>query len=130
MADDDHAEDGYRLSIEHLRRSQVAPELARSHLLYGEWLRRRRRRRGAREQLRVACELFGALGMAAFGFGKTLSTWLASSREVPDFRPRAARNGKAMAPPTRIRSALEIRLPNASNLSATLAPPSTTTYGR
>jgi DNA-binding CsgD family transcriptional regulator len=66
LADDDHAEDGYRLSIEHLRQCQAAPELARSHLLYGEWLRRRRRRRGAREQLRVACELFGALGMAAF----------------------------------------------------------------
>jgi len=66
LADDDHAEDGYRLSVEHLRQCQAAPELARSHLLYGEWLRRRRRRRGAREQLRVACELFGALGMAAF----------------------------------------------------------------
>ena len=35
-----------------------------------------------------------------------------------------------MAPPTRIRSAAVIRLPNASNLSATLAPPSATTYGR
>ena len=66
LADDDHAEDGYRLSIEHLRQCQAAPELARSHLLYGEWLRRRRRRRGAREQLRVACESFSALGMAAF----------------------------------------------------------------
>jgi len=66
LAGDDAAEDGYRLSIEHLRRCQVTPELARSHLLYGEWLRRQRRRRGAREQLRTACELFGALGMAAF----------------------------------------------------------------
>ena len=66
LADDDHAEDAYRLSIEHLQRCQVTPELARSHLLYGEWLRRRRRRRGAREQLRIACELFGTLGMTAF----------------------------------------------------------------
>ncbi len=66
LADDDHAEDAYRLSVEHLRHCQVTPELARSHLLYGEWLRRRRRRRGAREQLRVACELFGTLGMTAF----------------------------------------------------------------
>jgi DNA-binding CsgD family transcriptional regulator len=66
LADDDHAEDGYRLSIELLRQCQVTPELARSHLLYGEWLRRQRRRRGAREQLRVASELFRTLGMEAF----------------------------------------------------------------
>jgi len=66
LADDGRAEDGYRLSIEHLRWCQVTPELARSHLLYGEWLRRQRRRRGAREQLRAACELFGTVGMEAF----------------------------------------------------------------
>jgi DNA-binding CsgD family transcriptional regulator len=66
LADDDQAEAGYRLSIEHLPRCQVTPELARSHLLYGEWLRRQRRRRGAREQLRTACEMFGTLGMDAF----------------------------------------------------------------
>jgi DNA-binding CsgD family transcriptional regulator len=66
LADDAHAEDGYRLSIEHLRRCQVTAELARSHLLYGEWLHRQRRRRGAREQLRAACELFETLGMGAF----------------------------------------------------------------
>ncbi len=66
LADDQHAEDAYRLSIEHLRHCQVTPELARSHLLYGEWLRRQRRRRGAREQLRAACRLFWTLGMEAF----------------------------------------------------------------
>ena len=66
LADDEQAEDGYRLSVEHLRQCQVTPELGRSHLLYGEWLRRRRRRRGARDQLRTACELFATLGMEAF----------------------------------------------------------------
>jgi DNA-binding CsgD family transcriptional regulator len=66
LADDEQAEDGYRRSIEHLRQCQVTPQLARSHLLYGEWLRRQRRRRGAREQLRAAYELFGTLGMEAF----------------------------------------------------------------
>ena len=66
LADDDDAEDGYRRSVQHLRRVQVTPQLARSHLLYGEWLRRQRRRRGAREQLRTASELFGAMGMEAF----------------------------------------------------------------
>jgi len=66
LADDEQAEDGFRLSIGQLRECQVTPQLARSHLLYGEWLRRRRRRRGARDQLRAACELFGTLGMEAF----------------------------------------------------------------
>ena len=66
LAADEHAEDSYRRSIERLEQCQVTPELARSHLLYGEWLRRKRRRRGAREQLRTANELFGTLGMQAF----------------------------------------------------------------
>jgi DNA-binding CsgD family transcriptional regulator len=66
LADDDHAEDGYQLSIESLGRCPVAPELARSHLLYGEWLRRQRRRRGARAELRIAYEMFETLGMDAF----------------------------------------------------------------
>jgi DNA-binding CsgD family transcriptional regulator len=66
LADDDQAEAGYQLSIERLRQCQVTPELARSHLLYGEWLRGQRRRRGAREQLRTAYQMFGALGMEAF----------------------------------------------------------------
>ena len=66
-------------------------------------------------------------GAARLRQSAAASTWLASSSEVPVLPPWATRKGKAMAPPTRIRSATAIRLPNASNLSATLAPPSTTT---
>jgi DNA-binding CsgD family transcriptional regulator len=56
----------YRQSIEHLSGTRLRPQLARTHLLYGEWLRRERRRTHAREQLRTAYELFTGFGAEAF----------------------------------------------------------------
>jgi DNA-binding CsgD family transcriptional regulator len=60
------AEGFYREAVERLRRTKVRADLARSHLLYGEWLRREHRRVDARAQLRVAYDHFTPMGMDAF----------------------------------------------------------------
>ena len=66
LASDDTAEALYRESLDQLGHSGLATELARTHLLYGEWLRRSRRRRDARVHLRAAHQIFEAMGAAAF----------------------------------------------------------------
>jgi DNA-binding CsgD family transcriptional regulator len=66
LSDGDAADRLYQEAIERLGRTRVRVQLARTHLLYGEWLRRERRRVDARDQLRTALELFTAMGVEAF----------------------------------------------------------------
>ncbi|WP_432995844.1 ATP-binding protein [Dactylosporangium sp. CA-233914] len=66
LAAEPDAEALYRESVEHLEKTPVATDLARSHLLYGEWLRRQRRRGDARVRLTTAHEMFNQMGAAAF----------------------------------------------------------------
>ena len=66
VSDGDAAENLYRDAIERLSRTSIRVQLARAHLLYGEWLRRERRRRDARHQLRTALEMFTSMGTEGF----------------------------------------------------------------
>jgi DNA-binding CsgD family transcriptional regulator len=66
LSQGDTAENGYREAIERLDRSGATALLARTRLVFGEWLRREGHRREAREQLRAALELLTDMGMEAF----------------------------------------------------------------
>jgi DNA-binding CsgD family transcriptional regulator len=66
LSDGDSAESLYREAIERLSRARLRTEVSRAHLLYGEWLRREKRRVDARAELGTAHEQFTSIGMEAF----------------------------------------------------------------
>jgi DNA-binding CsgD family transcriptional regulator len=81
----------YREAIERLERCRIVVHLARTHLLYGEWLRRENRRMDAREQLRIAYDMLSRIGAEAFAeraraellaTGETVRKRTVESREV------------------------------------------------
>lgn len=83
-ADDASAEQQYAGAIELLTAAGARGDLARAHLVFGEWLRRRRRRREAREHLAAAVRTFDSLGASPF-----------ASRARNEF----AATGETVAPP-------------------------------
>jgi DNA-binding CsgD family transcriptional regulator len=93
-ADDADAEALYRESIDHFGKTQLRIELARSQLLYGEWLRRERRRLDARVELRAALRLFREFGVDAFGDRAQIELEATGERA----RPRAADTTPQLTP--------------------------------
>jgi len=81
LSDGDAAERLYREAIERLAHARLRVQFARAHLLYGEWLRRERRRLDARERLRTAHEMFTEMGVEAFA-GRAARELLATGERV------------------------------------------------
>ena len=81
LSEGEIADSRYRASIDRLGRTRLRVELARTHLLYGEWLRRQHRRLDAREQLRTAHQLFASMGAEAFA-GRARRELLATGETV------------------------------------------------
>ena len=81
LSDTEEAEALYREAIDRLLPTRMRLDLARTRLLYGEWLRRQRRRRDARDQLRGAHGLFSEFGMSGFA-GRAAAELLATGERV------------------------------------------------
>jgi len=89
LAEDADADRWFRTAIDHLARTRVRAELARTQLLYGEWLRRKGRRLDARAQLNVAHERFTSMGMEAFAqraAGELVATGEKRRRRIAETR--------------------------------------------
>jgi DNA-binding CsgD family transcriptional regulator len=93
------AEDHYREAIQRLRKCRMATHLARTHLVYGEWLRREGRRQDAREQLRTAHELLSDMGAEAF-----------AERAARELRATGEHPRKRSAQPTDALTAQELHI--------------------
>jgi DNA-binding CsgD family transcriptional regulator len=95
LSEGEAAEALYREAVTRLGRTGLRTELARAHLLYGEWLRRERRRTDARDQLRDAHGMFEAMGAA--GFAERARRELNATGETARKRVPAARDDELTA---------------------------------
>jgi ATP/maltotriose-dependent transcriptional regulator MalT len=91
LSDGDAAEAMFRTAVDRLSAVPVRADLARAHLLFGEWLRRADRRTAAREELETAYEMFTASGMAGFAAraqGELAAAGVTGHRPAADVRHR------------------------------------------
>jgi DNA-binding CsgD family transcriptional regulator len=93
------AEDHYREAIERLGDCRIVTHLARTHLVYGEWLRREGRRQDAREQLRTAHEMLSDMGAEVF-----------ASRAARELRATGEHPRSRTAHPTDVLTAQELHI--------------------
>jgi tetratricopeptide (TPR) repeat protein len=94
LSDGPAAEERYLAAVEHLQKSRARVDLARAHLLYGEWLRRENRHVDAREQLHRADDMLGAMG--ADGFAERARRELLATGET--VRKRATGTDRVLTP--------------------------------
>jgi DNA-binding CsgD family transcriptional regulator len=95
LSEGEAAEGYYREAIGRLGPTRLRPDLARAHLVYGEWLRRERRRSDAREHMRTAHQMLDEMGME--GFAERARRELLATGETADKRAgRAAHGGTAL----------------------------------
>jgi DNA-binding CsgD family transcriptional regulator len=100
LSDGEDADNSYREAIDRLQRTGLRICLARARLLYGEWLRRERRRADAREQLRTAFAALDSMGVAAFA--ERAGRELRATGETARKRAVGSRNDSLTAQETQI----------------------------